>query len=109
MDRGAGLRLGGGCVSDAPGRSALEAARSALTLFCAGRLADAYTIAETLEGPGTIALPPDLVDRVRKQNPALLRAGTAVEQAQVRTEVAKKDVDLTSDRAWVVPSEGYFR
>ena len=72
--------------------SALEAARSALALFCGGRLPDGYTIAETLEGPGTIALPADLVDRLRTHNPALLRAGIAVEEAQARTEIAKKEV-----------------
>jgi cobalt-zinc-cadmium efflux system outer membrane protein len=73
-------------------KSALEAARSALNLFCGGRLPEAYAIAETLDGPAAIALPDDLVDRLRMQNPALLRSGIAIEEAQARTEVARKEV-----------------
>jgi cobalt-zinc-cadmium efflux system outer membrane protein len=71
--------------------SALEAARSALDSFCGGRLPESYAIAETLEGPGAIALPADLVDRLRRQNPLLLRSGIAVEEAEARTEFAKKE------------------
>jgi cobalt-zinc-cadmium efflux system outer membrane protein len=72
--------------------SALAAARSALDLFCGDRLPEGYEIAETLEGPGAGALPVDLADRLRSHNPVLLRAGTAIEQAQAGTEVARKEV-----------------
>jgi cobalt-zinc-cadmium efflux system outer membrane protein len=72
--------------------SALSAADSALKLFCGDRLPEGYGIAETLEGPGAIALPIDLAERLQGHNPALLRAAIAVEQAQARTEVARKEV-----------------
>jgi len=71
---------------------ALTAARSALNLFCGGRLPEGYAIVETLEGPGAIALPGDLIERLRIRNPVLLRAGIAVEEAQARNEVARKEV-----------------
>ena len=72
--------------------SALEAARTGLNLLCGGRLPDGDRIAETLEGLGAKPLPPDLTDRLRRQNPTLLRAGIAIEEAQARTEVARKEV-----------------
>ena len=71
--------------------SALAAARSALKLFCDDRLPEGYRIAETLEGQPTLALPVDLVQRVQTRNPVLHRAGVAVEEAQARTEVARKE------------------
>jgi cobalt-zinc-cadmium efflux system outer membrane protein len=72
--------------------SALAAVRSALDLFCGGRLTDDYEIAETLEAVPVTALPTDLVERLRTRNPVLLRAGIAMEEARARTEVAKKEV-----------------
>jgi cobalt-zinc-cadmium efflux system outer membrane protein len=71
---------------------ATEAARSALRLFCGGRLAGDYRIAETLQDSQAVDLPAQLVDRLRDRNPLLLRAGIAVEEAQARTEVARKEV-----------------
>jgi cobalt-zinc-cadmium efflux system outer membrane protein len=72
--------------------NALDAARSALDLFCGGRLADEYAIAELLEHPEIAGLPGDLVERLRARNPILLRAGIAAEEAQMRIEVARKEV-----------------
>jgi cobalt-zinc-cadmium efflux system outer membrane protein len=72
--------------------SALVAARSALDLFCGNRLPEGYEISESLKGPGAIQLPSDLVERLRTGNPVLLRAGLVVEEAEARTEVAKKEV-----------------
>ena len=72
--------------------TSLETARSALNLFCGGRLAEGFVIAEMLEDPGAIALPADLVTRLRTRSPVLLRAAIAVEEAQARTGVAKKEV-----------------
>ena len=77
-------------VVDAEG--ALAAARSALDLFCGDRLPEEYRLTETLEGPGAIALPADLVERLRTRNPFLLRAGFAIDEAQARANVAKKEV-----------------
>jgi cobalt-zinc-cadmium efflux system outer membrane protein len=71
---------------------ATEAARSALRLFCGGRLPDDYRITETLQDSQAIDLPAQLVERLRLRNPLLLRAGIAVEEAQARTEVARKEV-----------------
>lgn len=70
----------------------LEAARAALNLFCGGRLPGGYGIVETLEGPGAIALPADLVELLRTRNPVLLGAGIAAEEAQARNEIARKEV-----------------
>jgi cobalt-zinc-cadmium efflux system outer membrane protein len=67
-------------------------ARSALYLVCGGRLPDGYMIAESLQDSRAEALPADLVERLHASNPVLRRAGIAVEQAQARTEVAKKEV-----------------
>jgi len=72
--------------------SALATATSTLNLFCGHRLPDGYGIAETLEGPGAIGLPSDLVERLRSRNPVLLRAGIATEEAEARTGIAKKTV-----------------
>jgi len=72
--------------------NSLAALRFALNLFCGNRLAEGYEIAETLEGPGTIPLPVDLVDRLRARNPVLLRTQVTVEEAQARTELARKEV-----------------
>jgi cobalt-zinc-cadmium efflux system outer membrane protein len=71
---------------------ATDAARSALRLFCGDRLPDAYLITETLQDSKAIDLPADLVERLRDRNPLLFRAGIEVEEAQVRTEVARKEV-----------------
>ena len=75
-------------VLDAEG--ALEVARSALDVFCGGRLGQRFEIAETLEGNEVAPLPSDLVERLRIQNPILLRAETAFEEAQARVELADK-------------------
>ena len=56
---------------------ALGATRSALSLFCGGRLGERFAITETLEDVGTHELPTDLVERLRSGNPILLRAGVA--------------------------------
>jgi cobalt-zinc-cadmium efflux system outer membrane protein len=71
---------------------ATGAARSALQLFCGDRLPDTFLISETLQDSELIDLPADLVERLRVRNPLLLRAGIAVEEAQVTTEVARKEV-----------------
>jgi len=71
---------------------AADAARYALLLFCGDQLPAAYQITETLEDTRAVDLPADLVERLRARNPLLLRAGNMVEEAQVMTEVAKKEV-----------------
>jgi cobalt-zinc-cadmium efflux system outer membrane protein len=75
-------------VLDAEG--ALEVARSALDLFCGGRLGRRYEIAETLDGKEVTPLPSDLVGRLRSQNPILLRTESAIEEASARAELAEK-------------------
>jgi len=72
--------------------SALAGARLALKLFCGNRLPRGYGIAETLNGSGVIPLPADLVERLRLHNPILTRAGVAVEEAEARARLAKKEV-----------------
>lgn len=72
--------------------SALAAARSALSLLCGDRLPVGYRIAETLQGPGAIALPLDLPQRLRSRNPVLLRAALEVERAQAQTQVARQEI-----------------
>jgi len=72
--------------------STLVAARSALDLFLSGRLPEQYAIAEALEDQDAAALPADLVERLRVGNPLLLRAGIAVEEAEMQIEVTKKEV-----------------
>jgi cobalt-zinc-cadmium efflux system outer membrane protein len=71
---------------------AADAARYALRLFCGEKLPAAYQIAETLAGSQAVDLPADLVERLRTRNPLLLRAENMVEEAQVVTEFAKKEV-----------------
>jgi cobalt-zinc-cadmium efflux system outer membrane protein len=71
---------------------AADAARAALQMFCGDRLPAAYRITEKLQDSEAIDLPADLADRLRNRNPLLLRAGIAVEEAQVRTEIARKEV-----------------
>jgi cobalt-zinc-cadmium efflux system outer membrane protein len=75
-------------VLDAEG--ALEVTRSALDLFCGGRLGRRFEIAETLKGEELTPLPSDLVERLRSQNPLLLRVEAAIEEAQARVELADK-------------------
>jgi len=72
--------------------SARVAARSALDLFCGNRLPEGYEITEQLNDNGTVPLPGDLAERLRTRNPVLLGAGVAVEEAEARTRVAKKEV-----------------
>jgi len=74
---------------DAEGAS--RAARAALRVFCAYRIPDAFEIAETLQGVKSVDLPRDLAERLRTDNPLLLRAGIAVEEAEVSTEIARKE------------------
>lgn len=69
-----------------------RAARFALRTFCGNRLPATFLIAETLQGSRSVDLPANLVERLRTRNPLLLRAGMAVEEAQVTTEVATKEV-----------------
>jgi cobalt-zinc-cadmium efflux system outer membrane protein len=76
---------------------ATEAARSALRLFCADRLAGAYMIAERLQDTVAIDLPADLIERLRSRNPLLLRAGIAVEEAEAQTGVARQERFPTID------------
>jgi len=71
--------------------NALAAARSALSLFCNDRLVEGFGIAERLEGTAAIALPDDLAQRLRTDNPVLLRTAIKLEQAQARTEVGRKE------------------
>jgi cobalt-zinc-cadmium efflux system outer membrane protein len=71
--------------------AALDTATVALNLFCGGRLPDNYTIAETLEGPGAIALPANLAERLWDGNLHLLRARVTMEKTEVRTSVARKE------------------
>ena len=51
-----------------------------------------YEIAETLEGPGALALPADLGERVHARNPFLLRARLASDEARARANVARRMV-----------------
>jgi len=69
----------------------LAAARSALDLFCADRLPDEFVIAESLEGPGSLDLPAGLGQRLRTQNPLLLRAAIEIEGARAHTALARKE------------------
>jgi len=75
----------------ADAEAALDTATVALNLFCGRRLPDKYTIAETLEGPGAIALPANLAERLWDGNLHLLRARVSMEKTEVRTSVAKKE------------------
>lgn len=72
--------------------SALEGARAALDALCDDRLPEGYEVAETLEGPGAIALPGDLAERLRAGHPLLRRAGFAIDEAQARAIVARREV-----------------
>lgn len=67
----------------------LEAARSALDLFCGG-LGGGWEIAETLKAPAG-DLPVDLVERLRSRNPILQRVAVAIEEAEARTEVVRRE------------------
>jgi len=69
----------------------LAATRSALNLVCGGRLSRSFEIAETLEGPGAIPLPPGLAERLRERSPVLMRSGLAVEEARAHIEAARKE------------------
>jgi cobalt-zinc-cadmium efflux system outer membrane protein len=75
---------------DAEGATA--AARSALRLFCGERIPEDFSLMDTLKGSRAMDLPSNLVERLRSRNPLLIRAGIAVEEAEVRTEVAHKEV-----------------
>ena len=68
--------------------SALAAVKFALDLFCGNWLPEGYEIAGTLQGPGAVPLPADLVERLRDRNPVLLRAGISIEEADARTQLA---------------------
>ena len=70
----------------------LAAVRFALDLFCGNRLPRGFQVSETLEGTRTIALPDDLVERLLRHNPVLLKTGVAVDEAEARTKVARKGV-----------------
>jgi len=72
--------------------AALAAAEAALDLFCVNRLPDSYGITEKLKGPGVTPLPGDLLQRMRAHNPVLLRAGITVEDAEVRRQLARKEM-----------------
>jgi cobalt-zinc-cadmium efflux system outer membrane protein len=72
--------------------SALAASRSAMNLFCGGRLAEQFRIDERLEDAGVTELPANLVERLRIRNPLLQRAEIAIEEAAARTELSKKEV-----------------
>jgi cobalt-zinc-cadmium efflux system outer membrane protein len=91
--------------------SASAAARFALNLFCENRLPRGFGIAETLKGPGAIPLPGDLLERLRARNPVLLRAGVAVEEAEARTQLARKDVfprlDLSASHETELDRKGW--
>jgi len=71
--------------------SALAAARSALNLFCGGRLGLRYDVLDTLEQVGAVELPVNLEERLRRTNPVLLRAGVAVYEAEARIENQRKE------------------
>lgn len=71
---------------------AIHATRAALRLFCGNSLPGSYVISEPLQSPEATDLPADLVERLQRRNPLLLRAGIAEEEAQVRTEIARKEV-----------------
>jgi outer membrane protein TolC len=68
------------------------ASRSALRSFCGGKLPHEFSLDETLHGAKLRELPTNLVELLRVRNPLLLLAGTTLEEAEVATEVAKKDV-----------------
>jgi cobalt-zinc-cadmium efflux system outer membrane protein len=71
--------------------SALEAVRTALNVFCAGRLGPRYEVVDALDGARDDALPPDLLRRLREDNPLVLRAGVAVEEAEARVGTERKE------------------
>jgi cobalt-zinc-cadmium efflux system outer membrane protein len=72
--------------------AAARAARFALRILCGNWLPEDFLITETLLDAKAIDLPGDLVGRLRARNPLLIRARTAVEEAQAATEVARRDV-----------------
>jgi cobalt-zinc-cadmium efflux system outer membrane protein len=72
--------------------AAAGAARSALRLFCSNRIPDGFGIEESLRSPTPADLPPDLTERLLAENPILLRAAIAVEEAGASAEVARKQV-----------------
>lgn len=75
-------------VLDATG--ALDAARSALDVFCGRRLGPGY---EVVDGPDRglpVELPGDLVERLRTGNPVLRRAEVVVRQAEATIESERK-------------------
>jgi len=70
---------------------AIDASRGALRLFCGGELAERFSIEERLQDLNARELPAGLVERLRDRNPLLLRARIGLEEAQARTEVARKE------------------
>jgi outer membrane protein, heavy metal efflux system len=77
-------------VLDADG--ALDAARSALNVFCGGQLGASYGVIDRLDGTSPAELPDDLVERMKTANPVLRRAGSTVRQAEAAIESEKKAV-----------------
>lgn len=71
---------------------AAGAARSALRLFCGNRIPDGFGIEESLRSPAPVDLPRDLTERLLAENPILLRAAIAVEEAGASAEVARQEV-----------------
>ena len=70
---------------------ALAASRSALNLFCGGLLTEGYRIAESLASAGGDDLPADLAERLLARNPLLLGTAIAVEKAQARVEISRRE------------------
>jgi len=75
----------------ADAEAALDLATVALNQICGGRLPDNYRIAETLEGPGAIALPDNLVQRLRRDNLHMQRTSVSIERTEAKTSIAKKE------------------
>ena len=73
-------------------QGATSAARAALRLFCGERIPKDFILADRLQKVNLVELPLDLVERLLLRNPALIRAAITVEEAGVRTEVAKKKI-----------------
>jgi cobalt-zinc-cadmium efflux system outer membrane protein len=72
--------------------SSHSVALATLNLFCGGRLPERYGVSATLEGPGPVPLPTDLVWRLHDRNPLLQRAAIAAEESKGAITAARKEV-----------------
>jgi cobalt-zinc-cadmium efflux system outer membrane protein len=73
-------------------QAALEASRSALDVFCGGRLGQGFEIVAPADDALPDELPADLHERLREGNPVLAQARVAIEEADARIEAQKKEI-----------------